>query len=978
MVSIVFYGQVYGQMTPLAHYQFGTAGTVTYAATDDVIMDHSGRGNDLKRTGEPVFFADAPSQGRGSALGSVLFNGQSSYRVANPMKTEPTRFVLEVWAKATDSRADDSQPYPVLSYGDMSEGYVIAQQRGDWVVIRDGRLAFTWGPVATDEWVHLAIAIAGDEAIAFMDGQQQGDFTAASNINNSLFIAHAGSGSDFFSGLIYEARLSQLEGGLSAVADGLLVSQQQSKTEFHSGQVNQRELIRSLTQNRHINQVHGLAEASVPHDWLVHRVDRPSEIQLEVGVDASSAKLMLTNGLVSRTFDLGGNLACVSYKNLGSEAEYVRAIKPEARVQLDSTWYDIGGLTGQPEKSYLMESWYDDLEADETAFRFSGLDVKQPEARYPWQQKYNAVHADWPPKGLHVIMHYRAPAGEGGHVAGLAVEVHYEIYDGIPVMAKWVQLSNGGQAPVIVTKIETEVLAVAQDQVNRIHVESDYSFALANADPQGSALMHYQEEPKVYQAGRSTTKWEVDRDYNTWASHNQAEDNFLRFPHRNLLLSSLPMGPSERVDIGGYFKSFVTFEMLHDSDDKERQSLAHRRFYRTLAPQVTESLLRGGITSQDPQQIKGFIDQLYELGFEGLDIMAWPGISHDNLDPAYVEKWADIASYAKARGITMGGYELQVASRGRGAEVDAIHPETGKPGSVFGQSVCIASAWKDSYYANMWTFFDRTGLLSFNMDGPYHGDPCASDDHPYHRGLADLQWEQWKTQVAVIHELQRRNMSVPIPDWYFLNGQSATGMGYREATANLTPQQQMLLGRQYVYDGTWHKAPTMGWMTLQLVGFYTNDPKVGLEPLAENIENYENQLFQYLASGCQLTVRGNRLYDTPETKAMVKKWVGWFKKHREILTSDIIHVGRPTGRDLDVMFHVNPFIEEKGLAAIFNPTDKPIKKEITLPLYYTGLTKRASIVQADGSTKRYRLDKKQHIEISVEVPAGGFTWLIVK
>lgn len=221
-------------------------------------------------------------------------------------------------------------------------------------------------------------------------------------------------------------------------------------------------------------------------------------------------------------------------------------------------------------------------------------------------------------------------------------------------------------------------------------------------------------------------------------------------------------------------------------------------------------------------------------------------------------------------------------------------------------------------------------------------------------------------------------MYVPIPDWYFLNGQSATGMGYREATANLTPQQQMLLGRQYIYDGTWHKAPTMGWMTLQLVGFYTNDPRVGLEPLSENLDRYETQLFQYLASGCQLTVRGNRLYDTPETKAMVQKWVNWFKKYRSILTSDIIHLGRPTGRDLDAMFHVNPFIKEKGMAIVFNPTDRAIQREIRLPLYYTGLTKTASVREQEGTPVTYTLNEAHEIAVPVNVPAGGFTWLVVE
>jgi hypothetical protein len=167
-----------------------------------------------------------------------------------------------------------------------------------------------------------------------------------------------------------------------------------------------------------------------------------------------------------------------------------------------------------------------------------------------------------------------------------------------------------------------------------------------------------------------------------------------------------------------------------------------------------------------------------ELGFEKLDIQPWPGISHDNLDPEYVALWKEIAGYAKERNIIMGGYELAVASRGRGKDVDCVDPATGKPGSLFGQSVCIASKWKDEYFTKAYQFFDKTGFKTWNADGPYHGDACASTEHKYHRGLEDSQWEQWKAQVEVIHELQNRNFYVPLPDWYFLNGQCVTGMGY--------------------------------------------------------------------------------------------------------------------------------------------------------------------------------------------------------
>ena len=35
------------------------------------------------------------------------------------------------------------------------------------------------------------------------------------------------------------------------------------------------------------------------------------------------------------------------------------------------------------------------------------------------------------------------------------------------------------------------------------------------------------------------------------------------------------------------FKSYITFELLQDSDDRERQSLGHRRMYKKLAPQLS-------------------------------------------------------------------------------------------------------------------------------------------------------------------------------------------------------------------------------------------------------------------------------------------------------------------------------------------------------------------------------------------------------
>lgn len=983
LIAGLLWSGIYAEakVSPVIHYNFGRVGNVTYAVAPDEIKSLKGNAV-LKSVGQPVFYADAPGDKKMRGEGGILFNGKGEgYILESGYSQQADNNVWEIWVK---SRELDTagKLLPVLAGGDGKSGYVIGQKDKQWILAVDGKEAVALGEISRGAWTHLAVVIEGGWGTVWVNGKETGHFKPSNQPGNKLSIAVPSSAEtteeNSFYGEVYEVRYSTFKPGEFDAESDFLLDYKKIKKQDKARAEKHRALLTQLKEPGLGKElVTEFAEVRQREDWLISKVEHPCRLQVKEGDETSEAMFRIDNGLVSRTFYVGENLACVGYKNLSNEAEYLRAVKPEARIRVDSVWYEVGGLKNQPEYSYLLESWYPELEASEQAFTLSSVETRQPSMRYPWKPKFHAVPADWPAKGLQVVMTYE-PTESMVEVKDLTVKVYYEIYQGIPVMAKWIEVENHGEKPMTLNEVETEVLAVNQDQRERMHVESDYSFALVNADVRGSALMHYNGTPEKYHVGSSTTQWRVDEEYHTWASHNQAEDKFLGFLHHNLLVSTLPMGPDVEVSTQSPFRSYITFELLQDSDDRERKSLAHRRMYKTLAPQVTESLIAGGITSHDEVQLKKFIDQMAELGLEQLDIMAWPGISHDNLDSAYVRHWRNIASYARERGIVMGGYELQVASRGRGKEVDCVDPKTGKQGSLFGQSVCIASQWKDTYYPKMWEFFDRTGFMTYNMDGPYHGDVCASDKHPHHRGLADSQWEQWKTQVEVIHELQRRGMYIPIPDWYFLNGQNATGMGYREASANLTPQQQLLLGRQYIYDGTWHKLPPMGWMTLQLVGFYTNDARVGLEPLCENLSRYEQQLIQYLASGCKLTIRGNRLYDTPETKQMVQKWISWFKTYRDILTSEIIHVGRPTGRDLDCIMHVNPFIKHKGMVVVFNPTDKDRTKEWRLPLYYTGLKEKVTVIAENGTRQVCRLDENHNLILPVTVKAQGTVWFLLE
>jgi hypothetical protein len=78
------------------------------------------------------------------------------------------------------------------------------------------------------------------------------------------------------------------------------------------------------------------------------------------------------------------------------------------------------------------------------------------------------------------------------------------------------------------------------------------------------------------------------------------------------------------------------------------------------------------------------------------------------------------------------------------------------------------------------------------------------------------------------------------------------------------------------------------------------------------------------------------------------------------------------------MMHVDHTGKQRGLAFIWNPTDTAIRQHFDLPLYYTGLTTAAHIQVKDGKPGAYRLDREYRTQVPVDIPAHGFTWLVIE
>ena len=92
-------------------------------------------------------------------------------------------------------------------------------------------------------------------------------------------------------------------------------------------------------------------------DWLITPFTQKSEVK----VLQNGNLLEITNGLITRQIRVSPNAATVSFKNLTTNEQFIRSVRPEARVVINGKSYNVGGLYGQKEHGYLLEEWIDNF-----------------------------------------------------------------------------------------------------------------------------------------------------------------------------------------------------------------------------------------------------------------------------------------------------------------------------------------------------------------------------------------------------------------------------------------------------------------------------------------------------------------------------------------------------------------------------------------------------------------------------------------
>ena len=195
-------------------------------------------------------------------------------------------------------------------------------------------------------------------------------------------------------------------------------------------------------------------------DWLIDG----SPYKTEVNLSSDKKQIELTNGLLRRSFSLTPNGATIALDNLMTGQNELRAVRPEAVLVINGKEYPVGGLEGQPVHNFLTKDFLSGMQLCDSAFVLAGYTVSETKERFPWKpnEAWISNRYPWPAPGKRITFTYRAPRKIIDECKGLTIRIVYELYDGAPILSKWIEIENNGQKAVTLDSFKSEVLALVE------------------------------------------------------------------------------------------------------------------------------------------------------------------------------------------------------------------------------------------------------------------------------------------------------------------------------------------------------------------------------------------------------------------------------------------------------------------------------------------------------------------------------------
>jgi hypothetical protein len=332
---------------------------------------------------------------------------------------------------------------------------------------------------------------------------------------------------------------------------------------------------------------------------------------------------------------------------------------------------------------------------------------------------------------------------------GVDVAVHYEIYDGLPVLKKWVTVNvTAPAAAVTIDNLYIEHLRspnFAPEQVSVIQIQPN------NPTPFSQQIVP---DPSQSFPGRTQQLWFFD---DAWDACCDQELHVSYSYYTRLMVGYGPdvtygglTGPGALVAPGpDAFESVAVRLLFHDSTDVERQGLGTRRMQQFLAPQLQEAPLYTMITDiSSTAAFRLAISQAAAAGLElvvvGYGAQGYCGMCPGQLTNATWVAWfKSNVDFARSLGVAVTAYTL-MQHNGWGESVPDAEQVLQRDGSR-GGIACFSTDWHAAYRQSVLDFVLATGMIGVETDGQYENAYCGDEggDHHHNGGMGS-----WHAQMS--------------------------------------------------------------------------------------------------------------------------------------------------------------------------------------------------------------------------------------
>jgi len=192
-------------------------------------------------------------------------------------------------------------------------------------------------------------------------------------------------------------------------------------------------------------------------------------------------------------------------------------------------------------------------------------------------------------------------------------------------------------------------------------------------------------------------------------------------------------------------------------------------------------------------------------------------------------------------------------------------------------------------------------------------------------------------------------------DAFVFSGANRWNHADTDAGFHLPFWEGLTMGRAYCYDSTYTRVPTSGqYMALDLAArAFDNCGGYG----AARIECVNFGLGSFIVSGHFPVLLADYLFapgdpDGPVLTKLFSTWFSFYKKWRPLLATDLfLHVAPVTSRTLEVTLHSRRNCRGGGEACMIiglvNPTSFPMKQNVPVSLYYSGVKVGATVTVLD-------------------------------